>query len=81
MSNKLKNSGNIVPVDEIEDRVIYAIYGQKRDGFSDLQSTRYSNEEQGCTELTKENDKEERDQKVDMDLDFVISEIQNNLRF
>ena len=80
-SLELKNSGNIVPVDEIEDRVIYAIYGQKRGGFSDLQSTSYSNEEQRGTELTNENDKEGRDQKVDMDLDFVISEIQNNLRF
>ena len=70
-----------MPVDEIEDLVIYGIYGQKRDGISDLQGTSYSNEEQRGTELTKENEKGGRDQKVDMDLDVVISEKQDNLRF
>ena len=78
-SSELKNSGNIMSEEEIEDRVIYAIYGQKRDDFSDLQSASYSNEEQRSTELT--NEKEGIDKKVDLDLDFVISEIQNNLRF
>ena len=76
-SLELKNSGNIVSEEDIEDRVIYAIYGQKRNNFSDLQSASYSNEEQRSTELTNENEKEGIGKKVDLDLDFVISEIQN----
>lgn len=88
-SLELKNSGNVVQVEEIVDRVIYAIYnglnGQKREAFSNMQSVSYCNQELRSTELTNDYEvyerKEGSDKELSKDIDLVISEIQNNLRF
>ena len=68
-------------VEEIEDRIIYAVYqglsrGQKRDDSNYLQSESYWNQEPRNSELNNEYEREGREGELNMDLDFVISEIQ-----
>ena len=87
-SLELKNqSGEVAQAEELKDRIICAIYygpnGLKWNDFSRLKSARYSNQElfevkpikdscAGTTGTRKE---------LSVDMDFVINEIKNKLRF